>query len=234
MVKRKDWETAQAAIASLTFDRLAAATKSIYETNTHNDPTIKLLGRQIQAIASHEKYKNAYTSLIVSDAMPGFWLTINPADLKNPLVLMLAGIDLSSDDLSAEARRIRQTTANMNPVAVAQFFHQIRTGVFDALPGTGTDRIGILGQVSNYFGVVETNGRGMLHLHSLIWLVGSLEFFTLQDRLQRDPIFADDMIRYLNSITKCSIDLAVENLEDLREQLQPPSAKGPESGPAFI
>jgi len=111
--------------------------------------------------------------------MPAYWMTINPSDLKNPLVLILAGINLSSDDLSTEAQRIRQITANMNPVAIAQFFHQVCTGVFDALLGTGTGRIGILGQVSNYFGVVETNGRGMLHLHCLIWLAGNLEFFTL-------------------------------------------------------
>ena len=66
----------------------------------------------------------------------------------------------------------------MNPVAVAQFFHHICTGMFDALLAAGKERSGIFGEVSNYFGVVETNGRGMLHLHSLIWLTGNLEFFT--------------------------------------------------------
>ena len=39
------------AIDLLNFDRLAAAAKAIHETNTHNDPTIRLLERQIQAIA---------------------------------------------------------------------------------------------------------------------------------------------------------------------------------------
>ena len=84
---------------------------------------------------------------IVSEGMPGIWFTINPADLKNPLVLSLAGIVLSTEDLSPEAQMIRQTTATMNPVAVAQFFHQICTGIFDALLGAGasSDQIGILG-----------------------------------------------------------------------------------------
>ena len=242
MVKRKDWESTQAAITTLTFDRLAAAAKSVHETNTHNDPTIRLLEGQIQTIASQvpQSFARAQNmrvhmrALFVSHGVPAFWMTINPADLKNPLVLKLAGVELSSDDLSPEAQRVRQTTANMNPVAVAQFFHQICTGVFDALLATGTDRIGILGQVSNYFGVVETNGRGMLHLHALIWLAGNLEFFTLRDRLQRDPIFAGNMIHYLNSIIKCSIDLAAENLEDERARLQPPSAKGSESDGEFL
>ncbi len=77
-------------------------------------------------------------ALFICLGMAAFWMTINPANLRNPLVLILAGIDVSCDDLSAEARRIRQVTANMNPVAVAQFFHAICTGVFDALLAAGT------------------------------------------------------------------------------------------------
>lgn len=242
MVKRKDWETVQAAISSLTFDRLAAAAKSILENNSYSDSTIQQLEEQIQSIASQvpqsfarlRNVRNLIRASFVCDAMPAYWLTINPADLRNPLVLILAGIHLSCDELSAEAQRIRRITANMNPVAVAQFFHQICIGIFDSLLGAGTGRIGILGQVSNYFGVVETNGRGMLHLHCLVWLAGNLEFINLKDRLQNDPIFATRMIRYLDSIIKCSVDLAAENLEAQRAQLQPPSAKDPETDEAFI
>jgi hypothetical protein len=45
-------ETAQEAISSLTFNRLEAAARSVHETGTHNDPTIQLLERHIQSIAS--------------------------------------------------------------------------------------------------------------------------------------------------------------------------------------
>ena len=246
VVKRKDWETARATIDLLTFDQLAAAAKEVQETNKHSDQTIQLLERQIQTIASQVpqsfgRVRSARIHMracIVSEGMPGIWFIINPADLKNPLVLSLAGVDLSTEDLSLEARMIRQTTATMNPLAVAQFFHQICTGIFNALlgasAGAGSDQIGILGQISNYFAMVETNGRGMLHLHGLIWFLGNLEFFNLRERLQRDPNFADEMIKYLNSIIKCSIDLAIENLDELGVQLQPPSAKGPEEDREFI
>src|SRR6267378_4843118 len=180
VVKRKDWETAQSAISSLTFDRLDAAAKSVLETGTHNDPTIRLLERHIQTIASKVPQSFALMraarvhmrALFVSHGMPGYWLTINPADLTCPIVVTLTGVTLSSDELSTEARRIRRLTAQMNPVAVAQFFHHLCVGVFDALLAAGKDRMGIFGEVSNYFGVVETNGRGMLHLHSLVWLAG--------------------------------------------------------------
>jgi hypothetical protein len=84
------------AIDLLNFDRLAAAAKAIHETNTHNDPTIRLLERQIQAIASQvpqsfasmQSMRIHMQALFVSHGMPGFWMTINPADLKSPLIVL--------------------------------------------------------------------------------------------------------------------------------------------------
>ena len=238
MVKRKDWETAQEAISSLTFDRLEAAARSVHETGTHNDPTIRLLERHIQSIASQVPQSFALMraarvqmrAIFISDGMPGYWLTINPADLNSPIVVLLAGVSLSCDELSTEARRIRRITAQMNPVAVAQFFYHICTGMFDALLAAGKDKSGIFGEVSNYFGVVETNGRGMLHLHSLIWLSGNLEFFTLRDRLLTDPVFSGRMIRYLSSVIKCTIDTFTGEVPALTLT---PSAREPESNSAF-
>jgi hypothetical protein len=68
-------------------------------------------------------------ALFIALGMPAFWLTINPAGLRSPLVLCLAGIELSLDDFSQEAHRIRHLTATMNPVAVVQSFHAICTGI---------------------------------------------------------------------------------------------------------
>ena len=87
---------------------------------------------------------------------------------KNLLVLYLAGIEYSEETLLAATAAIRRAIATSNPVAVAQFFHHTCKGIFDGLLGSNTGRIGILGQVRNHFGVVETNGCGMLHLHALV------------------------------------------------------------------
>jgi hypothetical protein len=51
-----------------------------------------------------------------------------------------------------------------------------------------------------YFGAVETNGCGMLHLHCLVWLAGNPEFFDLKRKMLDDPEFARQMIEYLDSI----------------------------------
>jgi hypothetical protein len=64
----------------------------------------------------------------------------------------------------------------------------------------------IFGEVSTYFGVVETNGRGMLHLHCLVWLAGNLDFFNLREKMLSDPEFACQMIDYLDSIISECID----------------------------
>jgi len=122
--------------------------------------------------------------------MPAFWITINPSDSQNPLVLRLAGITYSGDALSTATAAIRQATATSNPVAVAEFFHHTCKAVFEGLLGTNTGRVGILGEVSNHFGVVETNGRGMLHLHGLVWLTGNVAFRRLRERLLDDRPFA--------------------------------------------
>jgi hypothetical protein len=163
LVKRKDWETAQTAISSLTFDWLETAAKSVHETNSHNDPAIRLLERHIQSIAAQVPQSFALMrtarvhmrALFVGHGMPGVWLTINPADLTCPIVVTLAGITLSSDELSTEARMIRRLTAQMNPVAVAQFCHHLCVGVFDTLLAAGKDRMGILGEATNGYEIYE-------------------------------------------------------------------------------
>jgi hypothetical protein len=44
------------------------------------------------------------------------------------------------------------------------FFYKVCTIVLEALINPLDDDMGILGEVSTYFGIVESNGRGMLHL----------------------------------------------------------------------
>jgi hypothetical protein len=66
----------------------------------------------------------------------------------------------------------------------------------------------------------------------LVWLTGNLEFFTLRDRLQSDPVFAGRMIRYLSSVIKCSIDTFTGDLGDIPAPVTP-SARDPESDCAF-
>ena len=125
LVKRCDWESAEHDIASLTVEQLQEAAKAISEGRLIENPTIQRLQRSILTIgmqvpesyAQKLKRRSEIKGLIARYGMPAFWLTINPADLKNPLVLQLAGIAYSADTLPAAAAAIREATATSNPVA---------------------------------------------------------------------------------------------------------------------
>ena len=184
VIKQRDWERACSAISSLTFAQLAAAAKSVLEKKTHDNPTIQLLKDQIQIIVSQisqsftcmQDLRSHVQALLVSNELMSFWLTFNSTDLRSLLMLKLAGIDISCNDLSLKARRSWQITVTMNSVTVAQFFNQICNDIFDMLLAADTDWTDIFDQVLNYFDVMKINKRDMLHLHCLIWLTDNLEF----------------------------------------------------------
>ncbi|KAJ6087103.1 hypothetical protein N7467_006017 [Penicillium canescens] len=147
--------------------------------------------------------------LIVRFGMPTFWITINPSDLRSPLVIILAGVEYSDDILSASNSAIRDTTATSNLVAVASFFYCVCTAVLEGLFASGRDHTGILGDVSNHYSVVETNSRGMLHLHAIVWLKGNLEFANLRSRVLTDADFASRVLQYLESVIIQSVDKSI-------------------------
>jgi hypothetical protein len=160
--------------------------------------------------------------------MPAFWLTINPSDIRSPLVLILAGVEYSEDIVSASNSAVCAATATSNPVAVATFFHYVCTAVFDGLLASGRNHTGILGD-SNHYGVVETIGRGMLHLHAMVWLRGNLAFSTLRNGVLSDSKFAEGLIRYLENVIIQSVDESISNDPEMYLPATGPSACDPES-----
>jgi hypothetical protein len=240
-VKRRNWRSAEDDVASLTIDQLEGAAKAVADGAVIDDPIIQRLQRNIvtigmqvpQSFSQKLKRRSEIKGLIVRDGMPAFWITINPSDLRNPVVLLLAGVEYSGDAFPAANAAIRHATATSNPVAVAQLFHHTCNAIFDGLLGSNTDRVGILGHVANHFGVVETNGRGMLHLHALVWLASNLDFGTLRDRVLRDKPFASSMVRYLESVIVHSIDLDINGGPNVEPAFIPPSTKGAEADDEF-
>lgn len=115
-------------------------------------------------------------ALMVSDRMPTLWITLNPFDLRSPLVLCFAGVQLDTSIMNVTTmKQMQESTATMNPVAVAQFFDTTCKEIFCHLLKAGSSDGGLFGPVSTYFETVETNGRGILHLHCLIWLASCEE-----------------------------------------------------------
>jgi len=231
LVKRGDYKVVQDVVSSLTLQQLIAAAQSLRLRQTTSDPAIATLRRTIQIVAA--RVPNSFAqklemrlhirALFIEFGLAAFWLTINPSDLRDPLVLKLAGITLPTDGFERVNTAIRRKTATMNPAAVALFFHNLCTAILEGLIRPGEGQVGILGDVSTYFGVVETNGRGMLHLHCLVWLAGNLDFFNLREKMLNDPNFAHQMIDYLESIILERIDPCEG--DDRPDQISLPSTR---------
>ncbi|KAJ5198759.1 uncharacterized protein N7498_007876 [Penicillium cinerascens] len=241
LIKRSQWTSVARDLDSLNVDRLQKAAEELSTNQTTSDPLIRRLLKNITAIGVQVpgsffqklQIRAELRGLLVREGMPAFWLTINPSDLQNPLVLVLAGVQCSSDLPANVTSAIQSVTATSDPVAVARFFHCTCKAVLNGLLGSKTADIGILGDVSNYFGVVESNGRGMLHLHTLVWTRGNLGFVRLRDRVLADGDFANRMITFLGTVVMHSLHGSDEDDESTLSNVAPPST-GQETDSEFM
>ena len=219
MCKRESWDHVKNILASLTHEQLLSAAESLRKTQRTDDPAIATLRRAVQAVAATVPNSFAQKldmrlhirALMVEYGPAAFWITLNPNDLKDWLVLKIAGetLPLPKNTFSRSYQQVREVTARMNPAAIATFFHAICKSVLIGLIKPESNEPGILGDVSTYFGVVEVNGRGMLHVHCLVWLMGNLELIGLREKMLHDGVVAAEMIDYLESIISESIDANV-------------------------
>ena len=83
-------------------------------------------------------------------------------------MVKLAGITLPKDTFERANTAFHRKTANMNPAAIAVFFHKVCTSILETLISPGEGEIRIFSEVSTYYRVVETNDCGILHLHCLV------------------------------------------------------------------
>ena len=107
------------------------------------------------------------------------WLTINPMDYEDPIVQVWAGEQVDMDRfMNIMGPDANQRARNMahDPFASASFFNFIIWTTLEMLFGIRVfprqieSHMGVLGFINGYFGVVEAQGRGSLHVHMLLWL----------------------------------------------------------------
>jgi hypothetical protein len=60
----------------------------------------------------------------------------------------------------------------------------------------------VFSRVSQYFGAVETNERGALHLHGLLWLHGNLHLGSILGDVkdENQPSYRERIIAYVDSV----------------------------------
>lgn len=231
LIKRSQWASVTHDLASLNYDRLRKAADEIATYRLSSDPLVRKLLKDITTIGARVpgsffqklQMRGELRGLIVREGMPAFWLTINPSDLQNPLVLVLAGFEHRPAHRTDLNSAMKRATATSDPVAVAKFFHYTCKAVLDGLLGGKPTELGVFGDVSNYFGVVESNGRGMLHLHTLVWVRGNLGFSKLRERILSDCSFADRMPRFLETVIMHGLHMLDDSCS-VNTSGEPPSA----------
>jgi hypothetical protein len=122
-------------------------------------------------------------------------------------VVRLAGEEISLDEPGVKSKLLQLTIKN--PSLVAQFFHVVITSFFACFFKTLSKEPGIFGTVSSHFGIVESTTRMMLHLHGFAWLAGSIGAANLHNRLKSDPVFKKQVITYICSIVRETVDLTL-------------------------
>ena len=150
--------------------------------------TGKIVGSQHKRQISRKHVKATITALGMSlffitetkldlrfTGAPALWITVNPPDVHSPAVIGFAHgssyplVYDSNGNLSTISRR---RLVARNPVACARYFRLTICSILDHLfrPDRDGVRIGILGRVRSYYATIETQGRGTLHAHMLVWL----------------------------------------------------------------
>ncbi|CAF4556277.1 unnamed protein product [Rotaria socialis] len=165
---------------------------------------IKTIGGRVMGSAySHAALRTRNHALIFNLGLPSIFLTLNPADIHSPVALYFAGVNIYLDNIRIEQLMTtykRAETIASHPVATAKFFHLLITNILDTMIFGG-----VLGPVKAYFGTVENQGRGSLHLHLLIWLDHDMKPVDMKENI-RNTDFREKLKAYLEDIIKEDLD----------------------------
>jgi hypothetical protein len=94
----------------------------------------------------------------------------------------------------------RARLAISDPVSSAIFFHREISLFFEHYVKVGEESV--FGRISQYFGAVETNERGALHVHGLLWLQGNMRLNSVLTDVcgEEGASYRSSIIEYVDSI----------------------------------
>lgn len=198
----------------LTTERLKRAMEELRETRTTTDPEISFLLRELSIFGHAQPLSNETRLLMrrkiqavnIWTGMPAIWITVNPNDINNPVKMRLSIHRLHEYDTAKElladlrGRYDRIALSTMDPVSAAIFFHREISLFFEKYVRTGQESV--FGKISHYYATVETNDRGSLHLHGLLWLEGNMQLPSLIDDMAKpkEEEYRAQVVRYLDSV----------------------------------
>jgi hypothetical protein len=213
-VKKKNFGEVEQIIRSLTAERLEKARTEMEASGKTGDKDVYQLLRFLSPYGFRQpmsrevrlSMRRKIKSGIIHYGIPAIWFTLNPNDITNPVKLRLAAYQVL-DPEEAEAFLTELDTAYKkarlaisDPLSSVEFFHREISMFFEHYVKVGKDSV--FGRVSHYFGAVETNERGALHLHGLIWLHGNMHMSSIiNDAVDTDGLsYRQRIIEYVDSV----------------------------------
>ncbi len=202
-IRRKAYEKDMRVLSTITTESLKRAAEQEAAKVPITDPAVLLLKRVIHGSAgrvqgtdaARYKIRGQIWSTCLSHGPPSMWITINPTDIHNPIAQVLAGQDIDLDRFLGSAGPSaveRAAIIALDPYAAARFFHFMIATILETLfqikltPFAVKSGSGVLGKTAAYVGTVESQGRGSLHLHMLLWLQDTPRSEQLHELLRTD------------------------------------------------
>lgn len=150
--------------------------------------------------------RNEIRALMAKMGFPSFYITINPADIYNPIVKFMAGEDINLNiPLPEQVPNSWEQSILIakNPVFAARFFDifvQVFISMLLGYDPTQKDLTGgVLGLVKAHYRCVEAQGRGTLHCHMLVWLEGAPDPNKIRDHVKNgEKEWGQQLIHYLD------------------------------------
>jgi hypothetical protein len=202
----------------------------------------KPLMSAIRLVGARTKYSDFFKSnsrseilsTIISSGSPALYITISPLDHRHILAYKFTNrtqsLDLNAlpQMLSDDLFRLRQ--AAQNPVGLAEFFHILISAILKSLFDGGENNFGIFGPLQHYYGMVEAQNRGTLHIHLVLWIQGTPSADVLFAKLSSDNQFKAALFQYLDQIIKT--DLSEYPIDDSGSHLPDRASRLPLLSPS--
>jgi hypothetical protein len=187
--------------------------------------------------SSKVKMRNEIHGMMMELGLPSFFITVNPADIYNPVVKFLASAEIDVDHLTdgqVPDYWEQSVLIARNPIVAVRFFNLYLKAFIQTVLGFDSSTspnltIGILGVVKGYYGCVEAQGCGMLHCHMLVWVEGGLNPDEIKRHLAGDEgeLFGHHLLEFLEDTITSSVPDDIDS-----EVPVPSSVHSLGSGPA--
>ncbi len=173
LIRAKDFKSFSFELSKLTIEDFEKA-ESIIKNNWNGtiNPIIKKLLQKVQSAsakvqgsrAAQRLRRNDIRAYLIAFGPPTFFITINPADIHNPLLLKIGGEVITPEMLNNNLAKRAAYLRNNSYLAAICFNTVISTFISKILGyDPSNQKEGLFGHVKAYYGVVEAQNRGGLH-----------------------------------------------------------------------